>query len=124
MALRHPRDQLFLDQRKARRSVGVVAYPVTLVAVVAAWSCLHLFWPLAVNPFTVVGQIEQHAFEPGTLTMYAVTATVLMNVVLAMVSVGLILGMLWARRERRYQRLLELPPEPPARPAPAEKKPD
>jgi hypothetical protein len=118
MASLHARDQTFLDQRKARRSVGLIAFPVALAAVLGAWTCLYLFWPLAVNPFTVVGQIEQQTFEPGTLTMYAVSATVLMNVVLALVALGLTLGILWARHERRYQKLLEAP----AAPLPSERK--
>src|SRR4051794_6790595 len=107
MTLPPQRDNLFLERRKARRSVGLFMFPLALAAVVGSWAALFVFWPLAVNPFTVVGQIEQQTFEPGTLTMYAVSATVLMNVVLALISVGLIFGMLWARHERRYHKLLE-----------------
>lgn len=101
------RDHQFLERRKARRSVGLIMFPIALTVVLGGWVALFTFWPLAVNPFTVVGQIEQQTFEPGVLTMYAVTATVLMNVVLALITAGLILGIAWARHERRYQRLLE-----------------
>lgn len=87
--------------------MGLIIFPVTLAVILGGWVALFTFWPLAVNPFTVVGQIEQQTFEPGVLTMYAVTATVLMNLVFALISVGLILGIAWARHERRYQRLLE-----------------
>jgi hypothetical protein len=107
------RDHLFLERRKARRSVGLVMFPVALAVVVGGWVALFTFWPLAVNPFTVVGQIEQQAFEPGVLTMYAVTATVLMNVVLALIAIGLLLGIAWARHERRYQKLLDQGGTPP-----------
>ncbi|MFT3925408.1 MAG: hypothetical protein QM778_22915 [Myxococcales bacterium] len=100
-------DHQFLERRKARKSVGLYILPAALVALVLAWGGMFVFWPLAVNPFTVVGQIEQRTFEPGALTMYAVTATVLMNVVIALVAAGLVLGIVWARHERRYQRLLE-----------------
>jgi|GEM_PF-5765309 len=102
----HP-DHFFLEHRKSRRSIGLYFLPAALVALMLAWIGLWSFWPLAVNPFTVVGQIEQRAFEPGALTMYAVIATVLMNVVLALIGAGLVLGILWARHERRYHRLLE-----------------
>jgi ABC-type sulfate transport system permease component len=106
-------DQLFLERRKLRRSVGLYTLPAALVGLVVAWGCLFVFWPLAVNPFEVVGQIEQRTFEPGALTMYAVTATVLMNVVFALLAGALITGIAWARHERRYQKLLERVPTPP-----------
>lgn len=81
--------------------------PVVLAGLLALWVALFLFWPISVNPFTVVGRIEQRMFEPGTLTMYAVTATVLMNVILALLVGFVAFAMVWARRERRYLKLLE-----------------
>jgi hypothetical protein len=100
-------DRLFIEQRKAGRKTGLIVLPIVLAGLIALWVSLFLFWPISVNPFTVVGRIEQRAFEPGTLTMYAVTTTVLMNVILALLVVGVLLGMVWARRERRYLKLLD-----------------
>jgi ABC-type Fe3+ transport system permease subunit len=100
-------DRLFLEHRRARRNTGLVVLPAVLAGLLALWVALFLLWPISVNPFTVVGRIEQQLFEPGTLTMYAVTATVLMNVLFLLLAIGIALAMVWARTERRYLKLLE-----------------
>jgi hypothetical protein len=99
-------DLLFVERRKARRIMGLYVLPAALLSLVLAWAAFFLFWPLSVNPFTVVGRIEQRLFEPGTLTMYAVSATVLMNVVFALLAAMLVLAMVWASHERRYLKLV------------------
>ena len=101
-----PSDQMFLERRKARRSVGLYLLPAGLVALVLAWASFFIFFPISVNPFTVVGRIEQRLFEPGTLTMYAISATVLMNIVFALLAAMLVLAMVWASYERRYLKLV------------------
>jgi hypothetical protein len=87
--------------------MGLYVLPGALVALVVAWGALYALWPISVNPYAVVGRIEQQLFEPGTLTMYAITATVLLNVVFALLVAFLIVSIAWARHERRYLKLIE-----------------
>jgi hypothetical protein len=116
-------DLIFLERRKARRSVGLYLLPVALLGLVLAWGAFFVFWPISVNPYTVVGRIEQRLFEPGTLTMYAISATVLMNVVFALLALILVLAMVWASHERRYLKLVSgaQPPQAPSSPRDVEK---
>jgi hypothetical protein len=96
----------FLAARASRRNIGLIVLPAALIALVVLWGTLFVYVPLAVNPWTVIGRIEQQTFEPGTLTMYAIICTVLVNVVIAMLCAFLVLAIAWARHERRYHKLL------------------
>jgi hypothetical protein len=113
----------FIQARAARRHIGLWVLPVVLAGLVAAWGLFFLYFPLAVNPWTVIGRIEARTFEPGALTMYAITCTVLVNVLFAVLSAVLVLLIAFARHERRYLKLLEgalKPVAPPAAPPPGE----
>jgi hypothetical protein len=107
MAALSTRDRVFLELRKGRRTVGLYGLPSGLILLVLVWGALHAFWPVSVNPYVVMGRIEQRLFEPGALAMYAITATVLVNLVFALLAVCLVLAIAWARHERRYLRLID-----------------
>lgn len=114
----------FLDVRRSRRNVGLWVLPIALAGLVVVWGLFFVYFPLAVNPWTVIGRIEAHDFEPGTLTMYAMICTVLVNVLFALMAGFLVLSIAWASHERRYLRLLEAaakPAAPPPAPAPPAK---
>jgi hypothetical protein len=109
----------FIEARAARRHIGLWVFPVFLAGLISAWALFFIYFPLAVNPWTVIGHIEARDFEPGTLTMYAITCTVLVNVLFAVLSGVLVLLIAWASHERRYLKLLEAAAKPLAPPAPA-----
>jgi hypothetical protein len=98
-------DRRFLAYRRERSRFGLWALPTALVCLLAIWAGIWAYLPLAVNPWTVIGRIEAKEFEPGTLTMYAVMFTVLVNVVFVLLGTFLVFAMLWLRRERRYFRM-------------------
>jgi hypothetical protein len=102
-------DRLFLEQRRARKHIGLYVFPALLALLVLVWGALFVWWPLAVNPKAVLGAAESRIIDCGTgaLSTYAVSATVLVNVVFVLLSVVVVLGIAWARSERRYLRLLE-----------------
>jgi hypothetical protein len=75
------RDQRFIEARRERRRIGLFFFPIFLTCLVAVWASFFLVLPMSVNPWVVIGRIERQQLEPGALTMYAITATVLMNVV-------------------------------------------
>jgi hypothetical protein len=120
-------DRSFLEQRRAGRYVGLYVLPVGLTIVLTCWIALFAWWPLAVNPWYAVGAFEGQVVEPGTVTKYAMSAAVLMNLLLFAITTALALGIGWARTERRYLRLLaavgassKSPESPPASPAETE----
>jgi hypothetical protein len=100
-------DDKFLAERKALQRFGIFAFPATAVLVVLVWICLFSFVPLIVNPFHVLGRLEQHTLEPGTLTVFAVVGVIAMNALFLLMVVLAVAGMLIARRERRYLRLID-----------------
>jgi hypothetical protein len=106
-------DRSFLDRRRAGRHVGLYVLPTALAIIVACWVALFAWWPLAVNPWHAVGYFEGQVVEPGTATKYAMTAAVLLNLLLLTVTVAIAIAIGWARTERRYLRLLALTPELP-----------
>jgi hypothetical protein len=106
----------FIENRAARRHIGLWVLPVALAGLVSAWGLFFVYFPLAVNPWTVLGHIEAHDFEPGTLTGYAITCTVLVNALFAVFCALLVLSIAWARHERRYLKLLESAARAPAAP--------
>jgi len=99
-------DRSFLDQRRAGRYVGLYVLPAALLIVLSGWVALFTWWPLAVNPWYAVGAFEGQVVEPGTVTKYAMSAAVLVNLLLGAITVALSLAIGWARTERRYLRLL------------------
>lgn len=112
-------DRGFVDRRRAGRYVGLYVLPVALVITVACWTALFTWWPLAVNPWHAVGYFEGQVVEPGTATKYAMTAAVLLNLVLFTITVAIVLAIGWARTERRYLKLLAAAEGPGAAELPA-----
>jgi hypothetical protein len=106
-------DRSFIEQRRAGRYVGLYVLPTALVGVVGCWIALFAWWPLAVNPWFAVGAFEGQVVEPGTVTKYAMSAAVLVNLLLLSITSALALAIGWARSERRYLRLLTSVAEPP-----------
>jgi len=98
-------DRRFLDQRIARRGAGVFVLPLVLVVVLAAWIGLFMWIPLWVNPFHAVGYFEGRPLEPGVVTTYAMVVSVLVDVLFLLLIGGVALAFLWARQERRYQKI-------------------
>ena len=66
---------------------------------------------------------ERFPVEPGTVTKYAMSAAVLMNLLLFAIASALASAIGWARTERRYQRMLAAAEAPPRAPEPAPAKP-
>jgi hypothetical protein len=106
--LSHP-ERLFIEQRRARKAFGLYILPVVLLVLLAAWVSLFLWWPLAVNPKAVWGAAESGEIScgSGTLSTYATSATVLANVMFALLGAIVVLRIAWARSERRYIRFVE-----------------
>ncbi len=102
-------DRLFVEHRRTRKHIGLYVFPAVLVVLVLIWGALFVWWPLAVNPKAVLGAAETREIDCGTgaLSTYAVSATVLVNVVFILLLVIFVLGIAWARSERRYLRLVE-----------------
>jgi hypothetical protein len=98
-------DRRFLENRRERSKFGLWALPTAFLMVVGAWVAFWTFLPLAVNPWLVLGRIEGNTFEPGTLTMYAILFTVLVNVVFVLLCTFVLFALLWVHRERRYLKL-------------------
>lgn len=101
-----PADRRFLEGRRLRTHVGLYLLPAALGLVLLVWACLFWWWPLAINPMHAAVSYEGVVVPKGTLTRYAITVTVLVNLVLLVLSVAVTYGILWARSERRYLRLL------------------
>jgi hypothetical protein len=99
-------DRSFVERRQASRYIGLYVLPVALAIVVACWAALFAWWPLAVNPWYAVGHFEGHEVAPGTVTKYAMSTAVLMNLLLLAITSALALAIAWARTERRYQRIV------------------
>ena len=101
-----PADRRFLDSRRTRTHIGLYVLPALLGLVVAVWVGLFAWWPLAINPMHAAVYFEGVAIEKGTLTRYAIVLTVVVNMLLLSVGVAVVYGILWARSERRYLKLL------------------
>jgi hypothetical protein len=99
-------DRAFLARRSERRRVGLYVLPASLALHLVVWGVCFAFFPLWVNPFAAAVQFEGMPIEPGTVTKYALTTAVLMNVVFALSCALLVVGIAWARHERRYLKLL------------------
>jgi hypothetical protein len=119
-----PSDRRFLDRRRMRMHVGLYLLPTALGLVLSIWVGLFAWWPLAINPMHAAVFFEGEAVPKGTLTRYAIVTTVLVNLLLLAVSVAVTYGILWARSERRYLKLLAgpSPTQPAAKPVPADVK--
>lgn len=98
-------ERLFIEQRRARKTFGLYILPVMLLVLVAVWGALFVWWPSVVNPKTMLGDIK--TMDPGTLNFYAITASVLTNVILALLGAIVVLRIVWSSSERRYLRLIE-----------------
>ena len=109
-------DLLFLDRRRATARARWLMPTLVLTLVALVWVGLFAWAPSLVNPKHVIGEIEQKAIEDGTLTLYAVSATLLANLVMLLLCVISVLLLSAASQERRYLRMLE---RPAVRPAPA-----
>lgn len=102
-------DRFFLEHRRARKHVGLYVLPGLLALLVLVWGLMFVWWPLAVNPNAVLGASETGLINcgSGALSRYALGATLLVNVVFALLSASLVLAIVWSKSERRYLRLLE-----------------
>jgi len=102
-------DRLFVEQRRARRHVGLYVLPALVVLLGLIWVGLFLWWPLAINPKAVLGATEMGILDCGTgaLSTYAVSATVLVNVLLFLLAVVFVMAIAGAGRERRYLRVID-----------------
>lgn len=107
-----------------RTHVGLFLLPVALGVIVSLWVGLFAWWPLAINPMHAAVFYEGETIPKGTLTRYAIVTTGLVNLLLLAVSVAITYGILWARSERRYLKLLASAPEanPAAKPVPQDVK--
>lgn len=105
-------DEKFLADRKAVQRFGLFAFPAAVVFVALVWLGLFYFVPLLVNPFDVLGRLEMKTLAPGTLTVFAVVGVLAMNAVFLLMVALSVVGMVIARRERRYLRLVEKLREP------------
>lgn len=108
-------DDRFLAERKSLERFGLFAFPAAIVLLCLVWLGLFTFVPLLVNPFDVLGKLETQTLAPGTLTVFAVVGVLAMNAVFLLMIALSALGIVIARRERRYIRLIEkLRGSPPA----------
>lgn len=99
-------DLRFLERRRSRTHVGLYVLPALLALVIGVWIGLFSWWPLAINPVHAAIHYEGMAIEKGTVTTYAIAAAVLLNALLLAIACAVAFGLLWARSERRYLRLL------------------
>lgn len=108
MPLTQP-ERLFVESRRARRSYGLYILPIILLTLIAVWGSLFYWWPMAVNPNAVLGAMETGELSSGsgTLTRYATGATVLANVVFALLGAIVVLRIAFSRSERRYLKLID-----------------
>lgn len=86
--------------------MGLYVLPVFLIVLLGGWIGLFSWWPLAINPMHAAIYYEGMVIEKGTVTTYAITAAVLLNALLLALAVAVTFGLLWARTERRYLKLL------------------
>ena len=102
-------DRLFLEQRRARKHVGLYLMPVLLLVLLAVWASLFVMWPLAVNPKAIWGAQESGVLTcgSGNLSTYATSAAVLVNVAFGLMAAMLLLRIGWSRHERRLLRLVD-----------------
>lgn len=108
MPLTQP-ERLFVESRRARRSYGLYILPIILLVLIAVWGALFVWWPLAVNPKAVWGAQESGELNcgSGTLSTYATGATVLANVVFALLGAIVVLRIAFSSSERRYLKLID-----------------
>jgi hypothetical protein len=99
-------DRRFLERRRERTHIGLYVLPLVLLSVIGLWAALFTYWPLAINPFHAATHYEGQEIERGTVTTYAIAVTLLFNALLVALGLAITFGVLWARSERRYLRLL------------------
>jgi hypothetical protein len=102
-------DRLFVEQRRSRKHMGLYVLPAFLVLLAVVWVGLFLWWPLSINPNAVLGAAEMGVIScgSGALSRYALSATVLVNVLLFLLAACCVVGIARAGRERRYLRLID-----------------
>jgi ABC-type sulfate transport system permease component len=102
-------ERLFIESRRARRTYGLYILPIILLVLIAVWGALFVWWPLAVNPKAVWGAQESGELNcgSGTLSTYATGATVLANVVFALLGAIVVLRIGFSSSERRYLKLID-----------------
>jgi hypothetical protein len=66
-----------------------------------------VFWPVAVNPVTIWNAPGTDALKCANLSIYAMSAAVLINLVFALLAIVFLLRISWSRAERRYLKLLD-----------------
>lgn len=99
-------DRRFVERRRERTHIGLYVLPLVLLATVGLWAGLFVYWPLAINPMYAAVYYEGQPIEKGTVTTYAITVTILLNLLIVALSSAVGFAVLWARSERRYLRLV------------------
>lgn len=97
----------FLNDRKTRQRFGLFAFPAAIVLLCLVWLGLFSFVPMLVNPFDVLGKLETQTLAPGTLTVFAVVGVLAMNAVFLLMIALSVFGIVIARHERRYLRMID-----------------
>jgi hypothetical protein len=112
-------DRLFIEQRRARKHVGLYLMPVLLLVLLAVWASLFVMLPLAVNPKAIWGAQEAGALTcgSGNLSTYATSAAVLVNVAFALLATMFLMRISWSRHERRLLKLIDKATLAPSDPA-------
>lgn len=102
-----PSEDRFISERKTRERFGLFVFPAAIVFVCLVWAALFSFVPMLVNPFEVISKLETQTLAPGTLTMFVVVGALAMNVVFLLMVALSVLGIVIARRERRYLKMID-----------------
>lgn len=101
------RDRVFLERRRTLNRFGSLALWGGLVLVLLAWIAFHLFFPLLVNPYALLGRLESRTLEMGSVTTLAMVGQFALNLVFLMLTALCTFTLGWAWQERRYQRIVE-----------------
>jgi hypothetical protein len=101
------RDRVFLERRRTINRFGSLALWGGLALVLLAWIAFHLFFPLLVNPYALLGRLESRTLEMGSVTTLALVGQFALNLVFLMLTALCAFTLGWAWQERRYQRIVE-----------------
>ena len=101
------RDRVFLERRRTLNRFGSLALWGGLALVLLAWIAFHLFFPLLVNPYALLGRLENKTLETGSVTTLAMVGQFALNLVFLMLTALCTFTLGWAWQERRYLRIVE-----------------
>ncbi|MGE0452596.1 MAG: hypothetical protein AB7O37_04630 [Vicinamibacteria bacterium] len=101
------RDRQFVELRRTLNRFGSLALWGGLGLVLLAWIAFHLFFPLLVNPYALLGRLESRALETGSVTTLAMVGQIALNLVFLMLTALCAFTLAWAWQERRYLRIVD-----------------